>query len=73
MSSRWELKRGNDTMADNLELRGPPDRSRINIHEEYELRYWATKFGITTEQLRTAVIAVGPMARDVARHLGKRL
>jgi len=58
-------------MADNLHLRGQPDRSRINVHEDYELRYWTTKFGVTADQLRAAVRAVGPIASDVARHLGK--
>lgn len=60
-------------MADNLHLRGQPDRSRINVHEDYELRYWSNKFGVTPDQLRAAVRAVGPMAHDVARHLGRRL
>lgn len=60
-------------MPDNLNLRGEPDRSRINVHEDYELKYWSTKFGVTYEQLRSAVRAVGPIARDVARHLGKPL
>lgn len=58
---------------DNLNLRGQPDRSRINIHEEWEIQHWSTKFGVTHEQLRAAVRAVGPMAHDVARHLGKQL
>lgn len=60
-------------MADNLHLRGKPDRSRINVHEDYELRYWANKFSVTHDQLRAAVRVVGPMAHDVARHLGKPL
>jgi hypothetical protein len=60
-------------MADNLNLRGPRDRSRVNVHEDYELKYWSTKFGVTHEQLRAAVTAVGVMAHDVARYLGKPL
>jgi hypothetical protein len=56
---------------DNLNLRGQADQARINIHEEWEVRRWSEKFGVTPAQLRAAVQAVGPMAKDVARHLGK--
>lgn len=60
-------------MTDNRTLRGPADRSRINVHEDYEVKYWTHKFNVSAEQLRTAVHAVGVMAADVARHLGKSL
>jgi hypothetical protein len=58
-------------MNDDLRLRGPADRSRINIHEDWEVRWWTQHFGVTSEQLRAAVGAVGVMAADVRRHLGK--
>jgi Protein of unknown function (DUF3606) len=35
-------------MADDLSKRGSQDRSRINIHEDYEVRYWSTKFGVSS-------------------------
>jgi hypothetical protein len=60
-------------MPDNLHLRGRPDQARINVHEDWELRHWSQKFGVTSQQLINAVRAVGPMAADVARHLGKPL
>lgn len=60
-------------MPDNHQLRGKPDRDRVNIHERYELSGWAIHFGVTEQQVINAVHAVGPMARDVARHLGKPL
>lgn len=60
-------------MADNLFLRGQPDRSKVNIHEPWEVEYWTKKWGITHQQLRTAVAAVGPAAAAVARYLGKPL
>lgn len=60
-------------MPDNKNLRGPADRSRVNVHEPYELKYWSDKWNVTTEQLRAAVNAVGPMAHNVAAHLDKRL
>ena len=57
-------------MADNKNDRGPGDRSRINIHENYEVQYWTTKFGVTKEQLSAAVDKVGVSAAAVERELG---
>ena len=47
------------------------DRKRINVNEDYELRYWTEKFGVSADELKRAVERVGPMADDVARALGK--
>ena len=47
------------------------DRKRINVNEDYELRYWTEKFGVGADELKRAVERVGPMAEDVARALGK--
>jgi hypothetical protein len=58
-------------MSDNLSERGPQDRSRVNVNEQWELAYWTKKWGVTPEQLREAVKAVGPSADAVARKLGK--
>lgn len=60
-------------MSDNLRLRGQPDRSKVNIHEPWEVDYWTRKWGVTAQQLRAAVAAVGVGAAAVARHLGKPL
>ena len=60
-------------MADDKTSRGPADRTRVNTHEDYEVKYWSKKFGVTPEELRAAVKAVGPVAEDVARYLGKSL
>jgi hypothetical protein len=57
-------------MPDNLTKTGPADDSRINIHQDYELRYWSQQLGVTPNTLRQAVRAVGPMVKDVRRHLG---
>lgn len=58
-------------MADNLHLRGQPDRSKVNIHEPWEVDYWTKKWGVTAQQLRAAVSTVGTGVAAVARHLGK--
>jgi len=58
-------------MPDNLNRRQPEDPKRINIHEAWELDYWADTFGVSKEQLIQAVKAVGPMVADVKKKLGK--
>lgn len=58
-------------MSDDTRATGSADRNRINVHEDYELRYWTKALGVTADALRAAVKAVGPMAADVRRHLGK--
>lgn len=58
-------------MPDDKTNRGPQDRSRINIHEEYEVRYWSKTLGITPEELKKAVAQVGTSADAVKKHLGK--
>lgn len=47
------------------------DRDRINVHEDYDLRYWTQKFGVTKQQLEAAVRNVGTHPEDVAIELGK--
>jgi Protein of unknown function (DUF3606) len=37
-------------------------RQRINLHERYEVEYWASKWHISREQLAEAVNKVGPMS-----------
>jgi len=56
-------------MSDDKRNRGPRDRTRINIHEPYEVKYWKDHFGCTASELRRAVAAVGVMARDVKAYL----
>lgn len=58
-------------MTDNLQNRGAADRSRINVHEAHEVRYWTKALDVTEEQLKAAVAQVGVMAADVRRQLGK--
>lgn len=56
-------------MADDKTLRGPQDRSRIALGEDYEVEYWTDKFGVSRERLEQAVKAVGNGADAVERHL----
>lgn len=56
-------------MADDKARSGGQDRARINVNEDYELRDWSRKFGVTPEQLKAAVQAVGTNAATVEQHL----
>jgi hypothetical protein len=58
-------------MADDPTKTGKPDRDRVNVNEPYEVRQWTQHFGCTEQQLRDAVLAVGPMVKDVEAHLKK--
>jgi hypothetical protein len=60
-------------MADDKTDRGPQDRSRINLNEDYEVRYWTKKFGVTKDELAKAVAKAGQSAAAVAHALGKTL
>ena len=58
-------------MADDKTKSGAQDRDRISVNEDYELRDWSKKFGVTPDELKQAVKKVGPMADDVKKELGK--
>lgn len=58
-------------MGDDLTNRGRQDDIRINVNQDWELRDWSKRLGVTPEQLKQAVRDVGPIARDVRRKLGK--
>jgi hypothetical protein len=57
-------------MPDDRTKTGKADDSRININQAYEVQYWTRQLSVTEGRLRQAVAAVGPMVRDVKRHLG---
>ena len=56
-------------MADDKNLRAPQDASRIAMGEDYEVRYWTAKFGVSKEQLQAAVDEVGNGAKAVEDYL----
>jgi len=58
-------------MPDDLTKRGAQDRSRINVNEPHEVKYWTQKWGVSIEQLKMAVEKAGPSAAAVAQVLGK--
>jgi len=56
-------------MSDDTSKVGGQDRARINMGEDYEVRDWSKKFGVSPEQLKAAVAAVGNQATAVGEHL----
>ena len=56
-------------MSDDKTQRGMPDRRRIDIDDENELRYWSEAFGVTQDRLRVAVGKVGPLADKVREEI----
>lgn len=52
-----------------LKRRGPQDRSKINMQEAYEVKYWAREFGVSRELLQKAVDKVGNSAAAVRKEL----
>jgi hypothetical protein len=57
-------------MADDLTNRGPADRSRINMHEDYEVRYWTKALGVSKEELQRLVDKHGNSATKIKEALG---
>jgi hypothetical protein len=49
-----------------------PDHWRINLDEEWEIRFWTREFGITEGELRAAVAAAGETAGQLRAHLTHR-
>ena len=59
-------------MSDDKGMRGPADRSKISLSDEYEVRYWTTTLGVDKQELTAAVQAVGNSAERVKQYLKKR-
>ena len=55
---------------DNLTKRARPDRSKINMHERYEVKYWTHQLGVSRERLQQVVDKVGNSAAAVRKELG---
>lgn len=57
-------------MADDKQAIGSPDRDRISLTEDYEIRDWTKSLGVSEQELREAVDAVGNSADAVRAYLG---
>jgi hypothetical protein len=50
--------------------RAPHDLTQVGLDEEWEVRYWCARFGVTGEELRACVVEVGPRTVDIERRFG---
>jgi hypothetical protein len=55
---------------DDLKKKGPQDRSKINMHEDYEVKYWCKHLGVSPSELQKVVEKVGNAAKAVEKELG---
>jgi hypothetical protein len=53
-----------------LTKRPRPDRSKINIHQAHEVRYWTRALEVTREELKAAIDKVGNSTATVRKQLG---
>jgi hypothetical protein len=60
-----------EAMMDDLKNRGQQDRSKINMHEEHEVKYWTKQLNVSKDELRKAVDKVGNAAAAVRKQLGQ--
>jgi hypothetical protein len=56
-------------MADDPTKKGAADRTRVNVEEDHELRYWSERYYVTPERLKEAVKKVGVLVKDVENEL----
>jgi hypothetical protein len=59
-------------MSDDMNKRGPRDRSRIALGEEHEVRYWTNELGVSRDELEDAVKSVGNSVSKVREHIGNK-
>ena len=55
---------------DSLTRREQPDRSKINMHQNYEVKYWTHQLGVSRDRLQQVVDKVGNSAAAVRKELG---
>lgn len=59
-------------MADDKTKRGSPDRDRIDVNDDDELRNWSRSLNRTPEEIKDAVRVVGNSAAKLREHFGPR-
>ncbi len=50
----------------------PVDHQRVELTEDFDIRYWTTEFACTPAQLITALQSVGVIADDVGNYFADR-
>ena len=50
----------------------PRETAEFDIDDARDCRYWSNTLGVSAEEFKAAVCAVGPRIEDVKRHLDDR-
>ncbi len=58
-------------MADNKNIQDGRDRSQVSGNEDYEVEYVAKSLGVSTDQVRAAISAVGNSREKIEEYLKK--
>jgi Protein of unknown function (DUF3606) len=61
LKGRWKM--------DDPKKRASPDRSKINMHEPHEVKYWTKEIGMDQNQLQKLFDKVGNSAVSVRKEL----
>jgi hypothetical protein len=56
---------------DDLKKKGQQDRSKINLQEEHEVKFWTKQLDVSKDELLRAVDKVGNGAAAVRKQLGQ--
>ena len=54
---------------DSLTKKDQRDRSKVNMHEDFEVKYWTKELGVSREELQKAADKVGNSAAAVRKEL----
>jgi len=52
--------------------RAPRDNGVVYLARDWDRRWWCDRFGVSTDVIKAAMREVGPMSKDVERHLASR-
>jgi hypothetical protein len=64
------MLRRRKSMPDDKSKTGQPDRSTINMSEDYEVQYWTKHLGVTRDELQKVIDRVGNSVDAVEKALG---
>lgn len=58
-----------ESLMEQRRYRHGTDDIRINVQDISELKYWANKFSVSKNEIKSAVNTVGDSLTDVQRHI----
>jgi hypothetical protein len=59
-------------MPDNMNKRGPRDRSRVSLNEDWEVSWWTHRFNCSPEELKKAVKIAGNSVSNLQQYFRRR-